>query len=309
METEPNRLPHFTRWLIPITRRPRKPTGSLLVILAVAGAVYIGTDPGAEARSSAEPARPTTAAPTPPPVATSSPTPLAEPDPSLTPELLSGKGDGPYGTWRTTGDDYVGLTFDDGPDPTYTPQVLALLRQHEVKATFCLVGVNVKAYPELVRAIAADGHTLCNHSWNHDFKLGSRSRSAIRADLERTNDAIRDAVPGADIRYYRQPGGNWTKAVVAVARELGMTSLHWEVDPQDWRRPGARSIANQVISGTGGGAIVLLHDGGGNRQGTVDALRSILPALTRRFTLAALPCESAPLHRVPPHLIGVTVSG
>jgi peptidoglycan-N-acetylglucosamine deacetylase len=305
---ETDRLPHFTRWLIPVARavRPLKPIGFLLVILAVAGAVYVGTNPGAEARSSAEPAKTATPAPTPPPV--SSPTPLVEPE-SPAPEPLSGRGDGPYGTWRTTGDDYVGLTFDDGPDPTYTPQVLALLRKHEVKATFCLVGVNAKAYPELVRAIAADGHTLCNHSWNHDFRLGSRSRSAIRADLERTNAAIRDAVPGADIRYFRQPGGNWTKSVVAVARELGMTSLHWEVDPQDWRRPGARSIANQVISGTVRGAIVLLHDGGGDRQGTVEALRSILPSLTRRFTLAALPCERAPLHRVPPHLLAVRLSG
>jgi peptidoglycan/xylan/chitin deacetylase (PgdA/CDA1 family) len=198
-------------------------------------------------------------------------------------------GDGPFGSWRTTGGDHVALTFDDGPDPHHTPQVLALLREHGVKATFCLVGVNVRAYPELVRAIAADGHTLCNHSWKHDFGLGSRSRTAIRADLTRTNEAIRDAVPGARIAYFRQPGGNWTKAVVTVARDLGMTSLHWAVDPQDWRRPGAESITRQVTSETAAGAIVLLHDGGGDRRGTVNALRTILPNLTRRFELAALP--------------------
>ena len=70
----------------------------------------------------------------------------------------------------------VALTFDDGPDPTYTPQVLALLRPYRVKATFCVVGENAQAHPDLVRQIVADGHTLCNHSWHHDVLLGTRSR-------------------------------------------------------------------------------------------------------------------------------------
>ncbi|MEJ3743313.1 polysaccharide deacetylase family protein [Actinomycetes bacterium KLBMP 9797] len=201
---------------------------------------------------------------------------------------------GPFGSRKTTGSHLVALTFDDGPDPSHTPQTLHLLRKHRVTATFCLVGVNVRAFPTLVRAIAADGHALCNHSWHHDLRLGSRPRAAIRADLVRTNDAIRRAVPGARIAYYRQPGGAWSKSVVAVARELGMTSLHWTVDPQDWRRPSAGSIAGTVNAGTRRGAIVLLHDAGGDRRGTVAALRSILPNLTRRFRLGALPTTRPP---------------
>lgn len=201
---------------------------------------------------------------------------------------------GPYGSRSTTGSHEVALTFDDGPDPQYTPQTLALLRQYQVRATFCLVGVNVQQYPDLVRAIAADGHTLCNHSWSHDLSLGRKSRAEIEADLVRTNEAIRQAVPGARIAYFRQPGGNWTPRVVSVAHELGMTPLHWAVDPQDWRRPGAGSISATVTGATSSGAIVLLHDAGGNRQQTVTALRSILPNLTRRFTLIALPNGDPP---------------
>jgi peptidoglycan-N-acetylglucosamine deacetylase len=204
------------------------------------------------------------------------------------PPLAAEKG-GPFGARRTTGVPQVALTFDDGPDPTYTPVTLDLLRRYDVKATFCLVGVNVRAFPALVRRIAAEGHTLCNHSWSHDTAMGRRSAASIRDDLERTNAAIRTVVPGAKVSYYRQPGGNWTASIVAVARELGMTSLHWAVDPQDWRRPGAGSIVSTVNAGTARGSIVLLHDAGGDRRGTVTALRSILPNLTRRFQLMALP--------------------
>jgi peptidoglycan/xylan/chitin deacetylase (PgdA/CDA1 family) len=200
---------------------------------------------------------------------------------------------GPYGSRQTTGSPQVALTFDDGPDPRYTPQVLAMLRAYHVKATFCLIGGNVAQHPELVRQIVAEGHTLCNHTWSHDVALGSRSTQLIRADLMRTSQAIEAAAPGAPIAYFRQPGGNWTTNVVAVARELGMTSLHWAVDPQDWRLPGAAAIVERVTSATKSGSIVLMHDSGGDRQGTMAALRAILPDLTRRFSLEALPTGAA----------------
>jgi len=198
-------------------------------------------------------------------------------------------GNGPHGTLRTTGQPYAALTFDDGPDPRWTPEVLRLLREHRVRATFCMVGQQVEAHPELVRAIAAGGHTLCNHSWDHDIGLGTRPRAAIRVDLQRTTAAIRRAVPGARVSYYRQPGGAWTGRVVEIAQELGMSSLHWAVDPQDWSRPGADAIARAVTTDTAEGEIVLLHDGGGERFGTVRALGRILPALAGRVAVDAFP--------------------
>ncbi|TDC33242.1 polysaccharide deacetylase family protein [Micromonospora sp. 15K316] len=200
-------------------------------------------------------------------------------------------GDSLFGAHTTTGDERVALTFDDGPDPQYTPQVLNALREFGVRATFCVVGEMAESHPDLVRAIVADGHTLCNHSWNHDIALGKRSPDAIRADLLRTNRAIRAAAPDAPIVWYRQPGGAWTYPVVSVANALGMTPLHWTVDPSDWQAPGAARIAATVTSQIEPGSVVLMHDAGGNRQGTVEALWQILPELTARFELEALPTD------------------
>lgn len=204
-----------------------------------------------------------------------------------------GSADGPVpGTRTTTGTGQVALTFDDGPHPQYTPQVLAVLREHRVTATFCVVGRNAEAHPWLIQQIVAEGHTLCNHSWDHDVALGARSPEHIRTDLLRTSAAIRAAVPDAPISWYRQPGGAWTWSVVSVARDLGMTPLHWSVDTSDWRAPGAGRITAAVLDGVQHGSVVLLHDAGGNRQGTVDALHRILPVLTSRFDVAALPTRT-----------------
>ncbi|MER7588188.1 polysaccharide deacetylase family protein [Micromonospora sp. NPDC127501] len=200
-------------------------------------------------------------------------------------------GDNLFGAHATTGTPRLALTFDDGPDPRYTPQVLALLSEYDVRATFCVVGENAQNHPDLVQSIVDAGHTLCNHSWHHDVGLGARSADAIRSDLLRTNAAIRAAVPNAPIVWYRQPGGAWTYPVVSVARQLGMTPLHWSVDPSDWELPGAAKITATVLSQAEPGSVVLLHDAGGDRQGTVEALRRILPDLTARFELEALPTD------------------
>ncbi|SDY08135.1 Peptidoglycan/xylan/chitin deacetylase, PgdA/CDA1 family [Micromonospora pattaloongensis] len=220
--------------------------------------------------------------------------PDSRPAAAPAPPALGAGTDGPYGSRQTTGGQSVALTFDDGPDPRYTPQILALLRRYQVKATFCLIGANAQAYPTLVRQIATEGHTLCNHSWDHDLSLGSRSTADIQADLTRASATIRAAAPGHPVSYYRQPGGNWTPSVVAEARNLGMTSLDWAVDPRDWERPDGAAIAAMVNTNTAPGSIVLMHDGGGTRTETIAALQEILPHLTQRFRLDALPPGSAP---------------
>ncbi|MFU8873991.1 polysaccharide deacetylase family protein [Micromonospora sp. SL4-19] len=198
----------------------------------------------------------------------------------------------PNGVQMTTGSAQVALTFNDGPDPTWTPLVLKALRQYHVKATFCLTGKHAEAYPELVRAIVADGHTLCNHTWNEDLGLGSQSRQDIEGNLLRTSQAIHAAAPRAPIKYFRQPGGNWTPQLVDVAEDLGMTGLHWAVDPRDWEEPAADTIIAIVSRDTSAGSIVLLHDGGGDRQNTVTALVALLPDLRSRFQLGALSVDA-----------------
>jgi peptidoglycan-N-acetylglucosamine deacetylase len=182
----------------------------------------------------------------------------------------------------------VALTFDDGPDPRWTPAVLEMLRTHQIRATFCLVGQHVAAHPALVRRIAAEGHALCNHSWSHDEAMHRRSAASVSADLARTSRAITEAA-GRPPRFYRAPGGNWAPSAVAAARQQRLRLLGWSVDPYDWRRPATAEITRRVLTGAGPGAIVLLHDGYGARGNTVAALRTLLPALAGRNLRFATP--------------------
>ena len=194
----------------------------------------------------------------------------------------------------TTGSDAVALTFDDGPWPEGTPQILDLLKQYRVKATFCVLGKQVQVYPELMRRIVAEGHTVCNHSWRHDLDLRTRGDAAIRDDLNATTKAIRDAVPDAKVSYFRAPGGNFDSHLVAVARNMGMTSLYWHVDTRDWevsKYGYGSSMSNHIISTVKDkcrrGSIILSHDK--SKPDTVTAYQSLLPWLKANFTLIALP--------------------
>jgi peptidoglycan/xylan/chitin deacetylase (PgdA/CDA1 family) len=216
------------------------------------------------------------------------------PSGSATPSPPTRPGYTPAGAMRRTGTEAVALTFDDGPDPVQTPLILDLLKQHGVKATFCLVGFRARDNPELVARIVAEGHTLCNHSWQHLTDLATKPPEYIRHDLEITNKAIRAAVPGARIAYFRAPGGNFTPDLVWLARRMGMASIYWQVDPRDWEHKNDPTEADHIARiiaaiqhETRPGAIVLSHD---NRQpATIEAYKVLLPWLKERFTLAALP--------------------
>ncbi|MEV6970638.1 polysaccharide deacetylase family protein [Hamadaea sp. NPDC051192] len=192
-----------------------------------------------------------------------------------------------------TGNLTVALTFDDGPQPTWTPKVLDQLKAAGIKATFCLIGRQVKANAALVRRMVAEGHTLCNHSWSHDLRLGHRTDVQIKADIARTDAAIHAVVPGVPIRYFRQPGGEWTAGEVKLLKEMGKVPLGWGVDPWDWKSPGVAQIVSRVVGHTSPGSIVLMHDGGGDRSQTNSALHQILPALKAKFVLRALPPGTA----------------
>ncbi|HEX6499021.1 MAG TPA: polysaccharide deacetylase family protein [Micromonosporaceae bacterium] len=194
----------------------------------------------------------------------------------------------------TTGSSAVALTFDDGPDPTYTPKLLDLLKQYHVHATFCVVGFRARDNQALIKRIVAEGHTLCNHSWQHLFDLGQRSPGYIRNDMTATNNAIHSAVPDAPIKYFRAPGGNFTTTMVNVARSLGMTPLYWYVDPRDWDSatyghgtPMVNHIIHAVESNVRPGAIILSHDLA--KPDTITAYRTLIPWLLARYTLIPLP--------------------
>ncbi|MDQ1658483.1 MAG: peptidoglycan-N-acetylglucosamine deacetylase [Cryptosporangiaceae bacterium] len=189
---------------------------------------------------------------------------------------------------RTTGTAAVALTFDDGPDPRWTPQVLGLLRKYQIKATFCLIGGQARAHPALVKQIVREGHSLCNHTMRHDEHLKNKSAQRIAADLAQTSALIKSASGGIAPRFFRAPGGNWSTRITAVAASQHMQSLGWAVDPQDWRRPPAARIITTVERTTRAGSVILMHDAGGNRAQTVAALRTLLPYLKAHYRLVAL---------------------
>jgi peptidoglycan/xylan/chitin deacetylase (PgdA/CDA1 family) len=182
----------------------------------------------------------------------------------------------------------IALTFDDGPDPTWTPQVLRLLAQAGVPATFCEIGYAVEAHPELTRRVLHAGNLLCDHSQTHDEDLPARSPQRIRWEIRHAEHVIAHATHGIRPEFFRAPGGAWSREVVRQTRAAGLRPLRWNVDPSDWSRPGVHAIVHRILDQVHPGSVILLHDGGGDRSETVAALRILLRRLPRegyRFTV------------------------
>lgn|GEM_PF-1578162 len=171
----------------------------------------------------------------------------------------------------------IALTFDDGPHPTYTAQVLEILAQENIKASFFAIANAVAAYPELAQQIVHEGHTLANHSWTHQYHY--HAPAAALREVDQTQQYI-EQVTGANIKLFRPPGGRLNNGLVSRATQQGYGVVMWSVDPEDWL-PGQTSghIATNVINQAHSGGIVLLHDGGGNRAATVAALPRIIQEL------------------------------
>ncbi|MBE1530935.1 polysaccharide deacetylase family protein [Actinomadura algeriensis] len=199
----------------------------------------------------------------------------------LTPEMLA-----PASTANRCARGRVELTFDDGPD-LYTPQILEVLRAHEVRAVFYVTGEKAAARPELVRAIAAAGHRVENHSWNHPH-LTDLPSARVREQLARTSAAIEDAgAPRPTL--FRPPFGSTDATVEAQARALGMRVVRWTIDTHDWRGRHPDEIAATVLTRAEPGAVVLMHDGVARSAATVRSLPTIIRGLRARGFCTALP--------------------
>ena len=229
-----------------------------------------------------------------------SPPPSTPPGRSPVPSHSSSAGSGPHagtgpaGSQRLTGSDAIALTFDDGPDPQYTPQLLDVLRQYGVQVTFSMIGSRVRDYPDVVRRVVAEGHNLSNHSWQHLMDLGQRPAAYQNHDLWATLGWFHSAVPDAPVRYFRAPGGGFTPGLVQVAASLGMASLYWDVDPRDWDaatyghgQPMVDHIVSTVKREARPGSIILSHDR--VRPDTIAAYKILLPWLKDHFRIARLP--------------------
>ncbi|MFF8605599.1 polysaccharide deacetylase family protein [Streptomyces sp. NPDC015346] len=169
------------------------------------------------------------------------------------------------------------LTFDDGPDPRYTPEILAILRRHGCRAMFFVCGEMAVENKDLVRQMAADGHVVGNHSWSHPL-IPKLRPSRIREELGSTSDLV-EGILGSAPLWYRAPFGAWNRHSFEIGAELGMEPLAWTVDTLDWQEPGTASIVRRVLDGAAPGVVVLSHDAGGDRSQSVAALARYLPEL------------------------------
>ena len=173
----------------------------------------------------------------------------------------------------------IALTFDDGPHPKDTPQVLEVLARHEVRATFFLVGKYVEQFPNLVRQIHQNGHRLGIHCYRHlPFPL--ENPSTLRAQLERTRNAIAEAcgISSETIRHIRPPYGAFTARTLSLLEGWGYRLVMWNSIPPHWMQPLSWTI-QQVITDAIPGSIIVLHDGHGHGTRVAEIVDSIVPKL------------------------------
>jgi peptidoglycan/xylan/chitin deacetylase (PgdA/CDA1 family) len=175
----------------------------------------------------------------------------------------------------------IALTFDDGPNDSATPQLLDVLARFEVHATFFMIGGFARQRPELVRAVAAAGHRIGNHTMTHP-KLSFTAAARVRQELAECNAVLED-ITGEAVRCFRPPFGARRPVVLRIARELGLTPVMWNVTGYDWNPIGAERIVAKLDAGIARnrarrrGSNLLLHDGGHRAMGTdrMDTVRAV----------------------------------
>ncbi|MGK4579534.1 polysaccharide deacetylase family protein [Kitasatospora sp. HPMI-4] len=219
--------------------------------------------PAAPAPAAAKPAAPAPAAPQPVPDA---------PGSSIVYHTATAGGGG-----KT-----VALTFDDGPGPA-TDAILDLLQRYHAKATFCEIGPQATANPKAVQRILAEGHRLCDHTVHHPQPMHTLPQDQQVYEIDAAKDMILKAGgPGAEVSWFRAPGGDFTAQNRQIAVQAGLRPLGWTVDTRDWAKPGVAEIVATAQRELHPGGIILMHDGGGDRSETVAALSQLLPWLVEQ---------------------------
>ena len=201
----------------------------------------------------------------PAPAATATPTPGAEAPPDAAAPAA------PKTVWsevHVTGP-YIAMTFDDGPSKMLTPKLLDILKERNMHVTFFVVGENAKDHPEILKRATDEGHEIGNHSWSHP-NFAKMSDEAVKSELSRTKDAIMAGTGGKPVILMRPPYGSFTKDQRRWFHDdLGYTTVLWDVDPLDWKRPGPAVVESRILEGTHNGSIILSHD---IHAGTVEAM-------------------------------------
>lgn len=196
-------------------------------------------------------------------------------------------------TFKTRGprNKVVALTFDDVPDPRFTPQLLSVLKQYNVKATFFVVGSRAKKHPALVKRMIREGHAIGNHSYNHP-QFVKLEMKEFRTQIIETENIIQ-ALAGYKPRLIRPPYGDISEQQLKWAKNHGYKLVNWNVDSLDWKGLSKTQVRNNILSHAGKGAIILQHGGGGpssNLRGTIQALPEVINILRKRgYTFVTVP--------------------
>ncbi|UNU27562.1 polysaccharide deacetylase family protein [Microcoleus vaginatus] len=172
----------------------------------------------------------------------------------------------------------IALTFDDGPSPE-TLKILEVLHKHNAVVTFFCLGANLRQYPEIAKRVVQAGNAIGNHTWHH-YSHNVTEKTASD-EIDNTGVHIYRS-SGAKSFLFRPPGGRLNNGLANYAKKKNYVVVMWSIDPKDFLQRPAAAIARSVLSQASTGAIVLLHDGGGNRQQTVEALSAIIPKLKQQ---------------------------
>lgn len=185
----------------------------------------------------------------------------------------------------------IALTFDDVPDPRFTPQLLDVLRNYHVKATFFVVGSRAEKHPALVARMIREGHVIGNHSYNHP-EFGKLNLNEFRSQIIRTENII-STLAGYKPRLIRPPYGEVSEQQLKWAKNHGYKLVNWNVDSLDWRGLPKAQVRNNILAHAGKGAIILQHGGGGvgsNLSGTIQALPEVITIMRKRgYTFVTVP--------------------
>lgn len=168
----------------------------------------------------------------------------------------------------------IAITFDDGPDPIYTEQLLDGLKARGAKASFFLMGKQAEAYPELVLRMKEEGHLIGNHTYSH-LQFEDDDKEAFKAEVKKTNELLYQ-ITGQEIQYVRPPYGSWDKSFES---ELMMIPVLWTIDPEDWRSDNVAEIVRRVTDKAEENAIILMHD---EYETSVEAALEIVDILQKR---------------------------
>lgn len=172
----------------------------------------------------------------------------------------------------------VALTFDDGPHPQNTPMLLDILAQFRARATFYVIGANVRRYPEITRRIVAEGHEIGNHTWTHPV-LSQQGDASVLREIDRTQEIIWQTVGALPVTM-RPPYGAFTQRQMRMLSEArNLPTVIWSVDTNDWRRPGSTVVADRMVHGARPGSVILAHDIHGP---TIRAIPAALQGLAAR---------------------------